>query len=163
MVCVVIMGVAGSGKTTLGLALAAALRLPFVDGDDLHADDARAKMAAGVALTDDDRWPWLDRVAAALAVRDGAVLACSALKRAYRERLRTRVAFDLVYLAVSPEEAAQRLGARVGHFFAPGLLASQFDALESPGLDEDALALPAQWAPLEASQRVLTWIARRSA
>ena len=102
---VVMMGVSGAGKTTVGRRLAEALGAEFIDGDDLHTDGARAKMRSGFALTDEDRWPWLDRVggvlAAGLATRRGAVVACSALRRAYRDRLRLAVgpALHFAYLA----------------------------------------------------------------
>src|SRR5579872_4655526 len=91
----VVMGVSGSGKTTVGLALAKLCGVDFIDGDDLHSAEARAKMAGGAPLTDEDRWPWLDRIGAALADRAahprGLIVASSALRRVYRDRLRTRV------------------------------------------------------------------------
>ena len=85
---VVVMGVSGAGKTTVGKKLAKFLGARFIDGDDLHSDAARAKMAAGGALTDEDRWPWLDRVGAELASGAATIVACSALRRVYRDRLR---------------------------------------------------------------------------
>jgi gluconokinase len=148
------MGVAGSGKTALGLAAAAASGRPFADADDLHSPENVAKMAAGEALTDADRVPWLGRVAARLAAADGVVLACSALKRAYRDRLRQGAAFQLIYLVISPEEAARRLASRKGHFFAPDLLASQFAALEPPDAWEAALTIPAETSSADAVARI---------
>lgn len=127
-----VMGVAGSGKSTLGAALAERLGWPFQDGDDLHPPANRLKMAAGEPLTDADRAPWLAAVADWMAVHPRGVVACSALKHAYRMRLGGR----LVWLRGEPALIAARLAARQGHFFAPGLLESQFAALEPPGPDE---------------------------
>lgn len=130
------MGVAGAGKTTLGRAFAESAGLRFIDGDDLHDAAARASMAAGRPLGDAERWPWLDRIAAALA-RDADVVACSALKHAYRERLRGAVpGLRFVYLHADRATVATRLAARRGHFMPPTLIASQFQALEPPGIDE---------------------------
>jgi gluconokinase len=146
---VIVMGPAGAGKTTVGAALAAALGFPFHDADDFHDDDARARMGAGIALTDADRAPWLARLAALVArtLADGgsAVLACSALRRAYRAALladtdrpeRVRV----VCLDAPREALARRLAARPGHFFPPALVDSQLAALEPPGADEPAPAI----------------------
>lgn len=135
---VVVMGVSGSGKTTVGLALAARLDLPFVDADDLHSDEATATMAAGTPLTDSDRWPWLDRVAAWLAAHpDGAVVTCSALKRVYRDRLRTVVPdLALLHLDGSPELLARRQAARTGHFMPASLMPSQLATIEALHPDE---------------------------
>lgn len=143
---IVVMGVSGSGKSTLGAALAARIGARFVDGDDLHPASNREKMAAGVPLNDDDRWPWLDLVATTLcegsADGRGVVIACSALKRSYRERLRAAGPFvRFVYLAVDPVEVQGRLNAREGHFFPPHLLASQFAALEEPIGEPDVVTL----------------------
>lgn len=138
---VVIMGVAGSGKTAVGTALAVALGWRFVDGDDHHSATSIAKMARGEPLDDADRWPWLDRLhalikgALARGGSDRLVLACSALKASYRARLagnepRGRVRF--VYLAGTPELFRARLAKRTGHFMKPGMLDSQLAALEVP-------------------------------
>ena len=136
---IVVMGVAGSGKSTVGAALAAAVGWPFVDADDHHAAASIAKMARGEPLDDGDRWPWLDRLRAiidgALAREDGLVLACSALKASYRARLTGgdaggRVRF--VYLAGTPELLRARLAQRPGHFMKPGMLDSQLATLEVP-------------------------------
>jgi gluconokinase len=152
MQSVLVMGVAGSGKTTLARSLAARAGLPFIEGDDLHDEPARAKMAAGIALTDADRAPWLDRCAKAVA--PGGVLACSALKRAYRDRLRQEGGLHLVFCAITPEGAQRRLSVRAGHFFPTSLLPTQFAALEPPGPDEGAViidpALPPEAATLAA-------------
>lgn len=129
---VVVMGVAGAGKSAVGEALAAALGVPFVDGDALHPAANVAKMSAGTPLTDDDRWPWLASVGRALATSPGGlVVACSALRVRYRDAIR-RVAPDtfFVHLHGTPELHAERLGGRVGHFMPPALLASQLATLE---------------------------------
>lgn len=132
-----VMGVAGSGKSTLGAALAARLGWPFQDGDALHPPANVARMAAGLALTDQDRAPWLDAVAAWIADHPEGVVACSALKRAYRMRLAARV----IYLRGDRDLIAERLAARAGHFFAPALLDSQFAALEPPGPGEHPIVV----------------------
>jgi gluconokinase len=135
---IVVMGVSGSGKSTVGAALAKRLRVPFVDADTLHPPANVAKMTAGKPLDDDDRYPWLQRVGQWLADhRDGGVVSCSALKRTYRDQLRghcPRVAF--LHLRGSPELIGQRLAARPDHFMPAALLRSQFDALEPLGADE---------------------------
>jgi gluconokinase len=126
------MGVAGCGKSTLAEALARRLGLPAHDADALHSEASRAKMRAGHALTDADRAPWL--AALAISLREAPqVLACSALKRSYREQLRA-AAPDLrfVHLALSPEAALQRVRARDGHYFPEALVRSQFETLEPP-------------------------------
>lgn len=132
----VIMGVSGCGKSSVGAALSEALSVPYVDGDDLHPATNVAKMARGEPLTDADRWPWLDLVTETL--RSGApiMVGCSALKRVYRDRLRRAGEVRFLHLAGTPEVIAARLGARRGHFMPPGLLESQFATLEPPGPDE---------------------------
>ena len=144
---VVLMGVSGSGKTTVGLRLAAALGAEFIDGDDLHSDAARAKMGAGHALTDEDRWPWLDRIGATLANRDKRrIVACSALKRAYRDRLRAAAGLNLrfVYLAASPQAMKARVAARRGHYMPASLVDSQFATLEPPKDEPDVIEVAAE-------------------
>ena len=138
---VVVMGVAGSGKSSLGAALAARLGIGFVDGDALHGEANVAKMRAGVPLDDADRWPWLDRVGAVLADSEahpqGVIVACSALKRAYRDRIRAGASgCRFLSLDLSMEEAARRVGGRPGHFMPASLVADQFAALERPADDE---------------------------
>ena len=133
------MGVSGSGKTTVGAALADALGLRFVDGDALHPAANVAKMAAGIPLDDDDRAPWLDAIGSELAAGP-VVVACSALKRAYRDRLRDAApSLQLVFLDGSPQLLASRMAARPGHFMPTTLLDSQLATLERPGPDEHAL------------------------
>lgn len=135
---IMVMGVSGSGKSSVGAALALSLGLPFLDADDLHPPENRAKMAAGQPLTDEDRWPWLTAVAAAVEAAGPCVLACSALKRRYRDHLRQRITgpFRIVHLTGPREVIARRLAARKGHFMPPTLLQSQLEALEPPGPDE---------------------------
>jgi gluconokinase len=135
-VIVVVMGVSGSGKTVVGRALAADLGWPFFDGDDFHPEANVAKMAAGTPLTDADRWPWLDRLASEMAVIDGrgenAVLACSALRQVYRDRIGRAGNVRFVHLAGDQGTIAARLGARTHHYMPPTLLASQLATLEPP-------------------------------
>jgi carbohydrate kinase (thermoresistant glucokinase family) len=149
---IVVMGVSGSGKSTVGRLLAHTLRMPFQDGDELHPPDNIARMAAGVPLTDADRQDWLaaigKRLAAAGGRRDGVVVACSALKRAYRDQLRA-VAPDLrlVYLQGPAPLLAERLAARRDHYMPASMLPSQLAALESPGSDEGAIAVDVAQSP----------------
>ena len=145
---IVVMGVAAAGKSTVGRALAEQLGAAFVDADDLHSDANRAKMTAGVPLDDDDRAPWLDAVGAVLAGRgrldDGrgphaasVVVACSALRRRYRDRLRSLAPTTLfVHLDAAPEVLRSRAGSRIGHFMPPELLDSQLATLEPLAADE---------------------------
>lgn len=141
-VALVVMGVSGSGKSTVGAEVARRLGAGFVDGDDLHPASNREKMRAGVPLTDDDRWPWLDRVRdvleAGLASHDGVVVACSALRRSYRDRLRVAGrGVRFAYLEVDEASVLERLRARRRHFFPAALVASQFATLEAPAPDAE--------------------------
>ncbi|HEX6137346.1 MAG TPA: gluconokinase [Casimicrobiaceae bacterium] len=134
---VVLMGVSGSGKSTVGAALASTLGAPLLDADDLHPPENVAKMTAGIALTDDDRWPWLDRVVAEL-WRLGAggrdvVVACSALKQAYRDRLAQAGDMRFVHLRGDRATIAARLAARHHRYMPATLLDSQLATLEVPG------------------------------
>lgn len=142
----VLMGVCGCGKTTVGRALADTLDWPFYDADDFHPPANVAKMAAGQPLDDLDRWPWLDRIAAelarVLAAGGHAVLACSALKEAYRQRLQTAGDVRIVYLQGDQATIAARLAEREHQYMPPTLLPSQFAALEEPA---DALAVDIRW------------------
>lgn len=149
---IVIMGVCGSGKTTVGERLARRLGWIFVEGDRLHPEANVAKMRSGQPLNDDDRWPWLDAIAAAIADEHArgrqAVAACSALKKSYRQRLTAGAGPLLfVYLDGAPSLLAARMAARRGHYMPPGLLASQLATLEPPGNDENAITLDAGLAP----------------
>ncbi|MGR2752304.1 gluconokinase [Agromyces arachidis] len=139
---IVVMGVSGAGKTSVGVALADRLGLRFVDADDLHPAANVAKMRAGTPLDDADRMPWLDLVGAALAeaAAPGIVVACSSLRRAYRDRLRvTAPGTAFVALEGDPELLAERIGGRTGHFMPAALLDSQLAAYEAPGADERAV------------------------
>lgn len=144
-VWVVVMGVSGCGKSSLGAALAQALGLPLVEGDDFHAPQSVAKMRSGIPLDDADRAGWLQVLGQALVARpQGAVLTCSALKRDYRQRLRAAVpALQFVFLQLSREEAQRRVAARTTHFFAPSLVADQFATLESPEGERGVMTIDA--------------------
>lgn len=161
-VMLVVMGVSGSGKSTIAAQVAGRLGAHYVDADDLHPPENVAKMRSGTALTDADRWPWLDRVASVLvetAEREGGcVMACSALRRAYRDRLRSgsdgRAYF--VFLDVSFEMIDARLAKRLNHFMPESLLRSQFDTLEQPGPDErDVLTISGDHTPAETAARIV--------
>jgi gluconokinase len=138
----IVMGVSGSGKSTIGEQLAERLGWSYEDGDRFHPASNVAKMSAGHPLTDDDRWPWLRAIAEEIdrVCEDGrhAVVACSALKRVYRDILvHGRSDVRIVFLMGTPELIAGRLSQRKGHFMPPGLLQSQFGTLEPPGADEN--------------------------
>jgi gluconokinase len=158
---VVLAGVSGSGKTTVGESLARRLAWPFTDGDSLHPAASIAKMRVGVPLTDEDRWPWLAAVAAVIderiAAGQSAVVACSALKRSYRDLLLAgRPAVRMVFLDVDRDLLAARLAARHGHFFRADLLASQLADLENPQPAERILVLPAVGTPEQMAQQIIS-------
>ncbi len=142
----IVMGVSGCGKSTMAAALGERLGLDMVDGDDLHLPESVAKMRSGIALEDADRWPWLDRIGDYLtqAHPQGRVVACSALKRVYRDRIRAQAGdVCFVFLDGDFELINQRMRQRVGHYMQPGLLDSQFRTLEIPQADEtDVIRLP---------------------
>jgi len=151
---VVVMGVSGSGKTTIAERLAAAEGWTLLEGDSFHPPANVAKMASGTPLTDADRWPWLRAIAAEIdayrARGESAVVACSALRRAYRDVLiGERSDVRLVYLKGSRALIAERLRARKGHFMPPALLDSQFRTLEEPGADENPIAVEIGGTPDE--------------
>ncbi|OBK74794.1 gluconokinase [Mycobacterium sp. 1164985.4] len=136
---IVVMGVSGSGKSTVGAALAQRLRVPFADADDFHPPANIAKMTAGEALDDDDRYPWLEAIGEWLAEHcaTGGVMSCSALKRKYRDQLRRHCAETvLLHLVGTPEIIGRRQASRPGHFMPASLLASQFETLEPLAADE---------------------------
>lgn len=153
------MGVSAVGKSSVGSELARLLSVDFIDADDLHPATNVAKMAAGVPLDDDDRWPWLHRVGTALAEADGAVVACSALKRVHRDRLRA-AAPDIVFVHLTgdPDLLRARAAERRGHFMPAELLRSQLDALEP--LEEDELGTQIDVdAPIgHITQTALEWV-----
>jgi gluconokinase len=145
---IVVMGVSGSGKTTVGRRLADALGMSFAEGDAFHSPANVAKMAGGTPLSDSDRWPWLDAIGdwirAQTAANRSGIIGCSALKRAYRDRLREAwPRLRVVYLRVDRSELARRLSTRQGHFFPERLLESQLADLEPPGPDENAIEISA--------------------
>ncbi len=157
---VLLAGVSGCGKSTVGELLAAALGWPFVNGDSLHPAANIAKMRAGIPLTDEDRWPWLMAVAAVMdadiAAGRSAVLACSALKRSYRDLLLTgRPAARMVFLDIPRALLAARLAARHGHFFRADLLGSQLANLEKPQPPERVLVLPAVGPAEQVAQQII--------
>jgi gluconokinase len=151
---IIVMGVSGSGKTTVASLLAQRLRWRFVEGDSLHPAANVAKMSEGIPLTDEDRWPWLDAIAAwidaARASGEPCIVTCSALKRAYRERL--VAGHDdarFVYLKGELRLVTQRMAVRTGHYMPLSLLQSQFDTLEEPGSEENPLVVPIEASPEE--------------
>lgn len=160
---IVVMGVSGSGKSSLGKALAEAEGWDFQEGDDLHPAANIAKMRAGVPLEDEDRWPWLDRVAGWIAEHLHAgrpgVVACSALKRSYRDRLRQAGdGVRFVYLRVPREELQRRMRQRQ-HFMPPALLDSQLQTLQEPTADEAALTVAATHDVADALATIRAWLA----
>jgi gluconokinase len=140
---IVVMGVSGSGKSTVGAALAQRLRVPFADADDFHPPANIAKMTAGHPLDDDDRRPWLDSIGEWLASHgEGGVMSCSALKRSYRDQLRLHCpVIDFLHLEGSLETIGRRQASRPGHFMPAALLASQFETLEPLESDEHGVAI----------------------
>ena len=146
----VVMGVSGSGKSTLAQALASRWAVPYVEGDHLHSQDSINKMAAGIPLADDDRWPWLDRVGAAILAsrggNGGAVASCSALRLIYRDRLRRAVGPSLCFVLIDLPRAVleSRMAERPGHFMPPALLDSQLRTLEPPVSEADVLTVDGQ-------------------
>nr|WP_082516647.1 gluconokinase [Microbacterium sp. Leaf436] len=148
----VFMGPAGTGKSTVAGMLAGRLGWDFQEGDDLHPQENVAKMAAGHALNDDDRWPWLDRVAGwidgQIAAGRPGVITCSALKRSYRDVLR-RDQVSFVLLMGDPKLVLERLLRRQGHYMPPSLLTSQFETLEIPDADEQAIRIDLDMTPQE--------------
>lgn len=155
----IVMGVSGAGKTRIGEMLAQRLTCNFTDGDALHSVTNKEKMQHGIPLTDEDRWPWLRAIHAAIAAKsradETAVFTCSSLKRSYRDILRggeRNVYF--VYLQGSPAVLRERLNTRTGHFFDPALLQSQLDTLEEPGPDE-AIEVSIELTPEQIVDRVL--------
>ncbi len=160
---IVVMGVSGSGKSTIAAGLALRLGWEFGEGDALHPPANIAKMAAGTPLTDEDRRPWLERLAGWIADHDAAgrssVLACSALRRSYREVLRTGApTVRFLHLTGPDEVLAERMGDRDGHFMPGSLLRSQLDTLEAIEPDEDGLVLDVRADPDTLVEAALGWL-----
>lgn len=160
---IVVMGVSGCGKSTLARALAQRLGLRMIEGDDFHPAANRDKMERGIALDDADREEWLDALARELAHTPApVVLACSALKRKYREQLRAAsIGLRFVFLHITPDQARARVAARAEHFFSASLVDSQFQALESPEGEAGVLTVQAD-APLAQSlDEAEQWITQK--
>lgn len=159
---VVVMGVSGSGKSVVGQALARDLGWPFFDADDFHPPENVAKMAVGTPLTDADRWPWLDRLALEMGAidkrGDNAVLACSALRQAYRDRISRAGDVRFVHLAGDYDTIAKRIAARKHAYMPASLLASQFSALEPPA---DAITISIEDAVPEEVAKIRAALAPR--
>ena len=165
---IIVMGVSGSGKSTLGGALSRALDCAFLEGDDFHSPEAKARMGAGIPLTDEDRWPWLDRLGQAVAAKvaaDGIVVAaCSALRRVYRERLMKAIEAPVSFVLMSADhdELLRRMTGRTGHYMPPSLLTSQLNTLERPAPEEPVLTLDSRQPVESLCTKTITWLQRGS-
>lgn len=148
MIRLVVMGVAGCGKSAVGAALAQVMAVPFRDGDDLHPAENVAKMSRGEPLSDADRWPWLALVGQALA-KEPMIIGCSALKRSYRDFITDQAGAPVTFINLAGSRAVieRRMHARQGHFMPPALLDSQFAALEPPMPDENAITVQIDQPP----------------
>ena len=160
-ITLIVMGVSGSGKTTVAALLAGRLNWRFQEGDALHPQANVEKMRHGIPLNDADRLPWLDSIAALIdrwsAEGVSGIITCSALKRAYRERIRAgRPAVEFVYLRGARGLVSARLTQRIGHYMPESLLASQFDTLEEPGADEPVIAVDIGGSPDQIVETILT-------
>ena len=157
---VVVMGVAGCGKSAVGRRMAVQLGLPLIEGDDFHPPRNIHKMEKGVPLTDIDRADWLQALGTTLAQHPaGAVLTCSALKRSYRDTLRAAApGLHFVHLAITPAESLRRVTGRDGHFYPPSLVASQFEALQDPAGEPGVLALDATASLEELALKAVQWL-----
>lgn len=160
MLSLVVMGVSGCGKSRVGSAIAERLGLPLVEGDDFHSDENRARMRHGIALTDAHRADWLEQLCAQLQHHpEGAVLTCSALKQAYRDRLRSASpGLRFAWLDLDPGSAQARVGQRPAHFFPAGLVANQFATLEAPDGEPGVLRLDALRPPEALADAVARWM-----
>ncbi len=154
------MGVSGCGKSHVGALIAEGLGLPLVEGDEFHSEDNRARMRSGTPLTDANRAEWLDALGAQLQCRPaGAVLTCSALKAAYRDRLRAAApGLRFVWLELDAAAAQARVARRPSHFFPAALVATQFDALEPPLHEPGVLRVDALQPPQAIAERVVRWV-----
>jgi gluconokinase len=158
VVIVIVFGVSGAGKTTIGKLLAQELDWPFHEADDFHSQANIEKMRSGIPLTDEDRWPWLENlrqlIKRSLEAGENAVLACSALKRAYRERLRVSDQVKFVFLHGDYALIEKQLRERRSHFMNPELLRSQFADLEKPKPDEDVITIELGRTPQELVEKI---------
>lgn len=157
------MGVSGCGKSTIAVGIAEAMSLPFAEADRFHPEANVAKMAAGVPLTDEDRWPWLSDLSAWMASQadlgQSTVMACSALRRPYRDLLRSGPpSVDFVHLASPMEVVEERMRAREGHFMPTSLLRSQFDTLEPLEADERGVVLDLRASPEDLVEQAVAWL-----
>ena len=162
---VVVMGVSGCGKSTVGRLIAKRLACEFLEGDDVHPPRNLERMAAGIPLTDLDRHDWLkaiaEQLADASAARYGLIVSCSALKRSYRNQLRTASSeLAFVHIHGSLEVLEARMHSRTGHFMPPSLLTSQLQTLEPPGADERCITLDATMPPESIAEQVSLWLAQ---
>jgi gluconokinase len=159
-VILIVFGVSGAGKTTIGKLLAEGLGWRFYEADDFHPRANIEKMRSGLPLTDEDRWPWLkllrEQITRSLAAKENAVLACSALKRSYRECLRVSDDVKFVFLRGNYAQIEKQLRQRQGHFMNPGLLRSQFADLEEPEAGEDVLTIELGRTPEELVSEIKT-------
>lgn len=157
----VVSGVAGSGKTTIGKMLADRLKVPYAEADDFHSEANRLRMAAGLPLSDDDREPWLAAIRSwidrRLAAGESGVVTCSALKRVYRDQL-AHPAVRMVFLKVDWATIESRLVSRRGHFFPAALAASQFEALEEPDPDEEVLVVDGSPPPEDVVSQIIAGV-----
>ena len=165
MSALVVMGVSGCGKSSAGEAIARQLGWTLVEGDSYHSPQSVAKMQAGIALTDGDREGWLERLAQRLAQADaehGLVLTCSALKRKYRDQLRSAQQLGFVFLDLDYATALERVQTRPGHFFSPDLVANQFTTLEDPRQEPDVLTVSATMNLNDIALKARQWARRES-
>ncbi len=159
MTSLVVMGVSGCGKSRVGAVIAARLQLPLIEGDEFHSEANRSLMREGIPLTDAHRADWLNRLGTELTLHPrGAVLTCSALKSAYRDRLRAAApGLRFAWLDLDRQAAEARVAQRPAHFFPAGLVATQFEALEAPLHEAGVLRLDALSTPEALAQAVLGW------
>ncbi len=160
----VVMGVAGCGKSAVGSRIARAMALPLIEGDEFHPDPNIEKMRRGLPLDDADRAGWLGQLGGELRAHPGgAVLTCSALKRSYRDNLRGAApGLRFLHLELTQEQALARVAARDGHFYPPSLVASQFDALESPAAEPGVLVVNACLPLDEVARQACDWLAKQA-